>query len=349
MLTFIALGYQEHGGTEKFIRNFAQYLHQKGFKVRILLLTSKNYVDKTTGIQEYAEVKVLKIHSLPQLFVHRRVFRDFFDDGEETVITFHNIGNIASLLIPYRKNKIVINTRRREPYKGKHFAKQLILDIASHRADAIFGNSPHLVPSNKKLNAKYFWFTNGVDQIKFRKHKTVSEKKSFRIITISNLRREKNLNLLLEVASRLGSSFEFILVGEGEMRPILEKSIIKLNLNVKLLGERSDIVELLSNSDIYFHASNSEGFSNAVLEAMSLGLPVVAPLIPSIEFAVDNTSTLFHTNDIEEASKIILNLKNDRFAITKLGRANRKRVESRFIEKNIFEEIVERIKALKNN
>lgn len=59
-----------------------------------------------------------------------------------------------------------------------------------------------------------------------------------------------------------------------------------LHENVKLIGEVRDINSLLSASDLYLHSSKTEGMPNAVLEAMSIGLPVVATDIPGIREAV---------------------------------------------------------------
>lgn len=55
---------------------------------------------------------------------------------------------------------------------------------------------------------------------------------------------------------------------------------------VRLLGEVADVSTLLSGVDLYLHSSRYEGVPNAVLEAMSMALPVVATYIPGIEEAV---------------------------------------------------------------
>ena len=69
-----------------------------------------------------------------------------------------------------------------------------------------------------------------------------------------------------------------LLVGKGRYEPKLLKLIKKMKLeeNVKLLGYRSDIVKILSITDIYLASSLREGLPVNVMEAMYMGLPIIA-------------------------------------------------------------------------
>jgi len=91
----------------------------------------------------------------------------------------------------------------------------------------------------------------------------------------------KNYPLFLRAASRLAPDFpavEFLLVGDGFLRPSLEKLAAQLGLEgrVKFLGERHDIAAVLASMDVSVVPSFSESLSNAVLESMAAGVPVVA-------------------------------------------------------------------------
>ncbi|HVT25853.1 MAG TPA: glycosyltransferase, partial [Rhizomicrobium sp.] len=70
----------------------------------------------------------------------------------------------------------------------------------------------------------------------------------------------------------------FLLVGDGELRPELERAARTLGLGDAALfpGERADVPALLSRCAAAVSASTSEGLSNAVMEAMAAALPVVA-------------------------------------------------------------------------
>jgi glycosyltransferase involved in cell wall biosynthesis len=93
--------------------------------------------------------------------------------------------------------------------------------------------------------------------------------------------RVKNHPALLRAAATLLQDIqevEFILVGDGRLRPELEKMAEQLGItgHVVFLGERPDIRAVLASLDISVLTSTSESMPNAVLEAMAAGLPVVA-------------------------------------------------------------------------
>ena len=92
----------------------------------------------------------------------------------------------------------------------------------------------------------------------------------------------------------LGINLKFDLVGEGPERQRLTYTIHDLGLNdhVTLHGRlpQEKIREILQNSDVYLSSSVSEGISNAVLEAMSCGLPVVTTECGGMREAVTNGS-----------------------------------------------------------
>jgi L-malate glycosyltransferase len=91
----------------------------------------------------------------------------------------------------------------------------------------------------------------------------------------------KNYPGLLHAAARLVPRFptlEFLLVGDGPLRPELEKMSRNLGLDrkVRFLGDRQDVPAVLASLDISVLPSFSESSSNSVLESMAAGLPVVA-------------------------------------------------------------------------
>jgi glycosyltransferase involved in cell wall biosynthesis len=91
----------------------------------------------------------------------------------------------------------------------------------------------------------------------------------------------KNHRLLLQAAAQLRGKFpalEFVLVGDGPLRPELEREAEKLEIRdqVLFLGDRRDIPEVLASLDVSVLPSASESLSNAIIESMAAGVPVVA-------------------------------------------------------------------------
>lgn len=89
---------------------------------------------------------------------------------------------------------------------------------------------------------------------------------------------------LVEAMARLRDrrpELKLLIAGDGELRPRLEDRIGELGLcsQVKLLGARDDVPDLLAASDMVAISSFSEGTSLALMEAMALSKPIVATAI----------------------------------------------------------------------
>lgn len=118
------------------------------------------------------------------------------------------------------------------------------------------------------------------------------EDKDILIGAIGRLSEQKGHLYLLEAISKLKSSHpvKCVLIGEGPMRGFLEDMARKLGLGdiVTFAGEQENIPGWLSALDIFALPSLWEGLPNALLEAMALGLPVVATRVDGIPEAVSH-------------------------------------------------------------
>jgi L-malate glycosyltransferase len=89
----------------------------------------------------------------------------------------------------------------------------------------------------------------------------------------------KNHPVFLRAAAKLLKQFpqtEFVLVGDGPLRPELEQMATELGIKDKVLfaGERHDIPAMLASIDVSVLVSSSESLSNVILESMAAGAPV---------------------------------------------------------------------------
>ena len=127
---------------------------------------------------------------------------------------------------------------------------------------------------------------NGIDINKFKFNEKSRKKirselgleNQFCVIHVGAFREQKNHLFLLEVFKHIVEmkpNSTLLLVGSGKLLPEIETKIEELGIrkNVILLGNRSDISDLLSASDAFLFPSLYEGFPNAVLEAQTSGLP----------------------------------------------------------------------------
>jgi glycosyltransferase involved in cell wall biosynthesis len=91
----------------------------------------------------------------------------------------------------------------------------------------------------------------------------------------------KNHSGFLRIAAQIHQRMphvEFLLVGDGPLRPELEREAASLGLGASaiFLGDRQDMPAVLASMDVAVLTSDSESLSNVILEAMAAGLPVVA-------------------------------------------------------------------------
>jgi len=159
------------------------------------------------------------------------------------------------------------------------------------------------------------------------------------IVVVGNLIRYKGhvdlLDALKRAKSRLPADWKLLLVGRddgmgAELRSMTEQ--MGLADNVLFLGLRNDTPSLLEASDIGILCSHQEGFSNAVLEGMAAGLPmIVTDVGGNPEAVVDGvTGLVVPPRDPMHLAETIMRLADNSAMRRQLGEAGRERVVEHF-------------------
>ncbi|MFO0807872.1 MAG: glycosyltransferase [Gemmataceae bacterium] len=121
---------------------------------------------------------------------------------------------------------------------------------------------------------------NGVDLTRFESLPTPPRRaRTLRVGVVANLRPVKGIDVFTRAAALIDNpAVSFAVAGEGEQRPELERLIADLGLDnrFRLIGNIADVPSFLANLDVVVLPSHAEGMSNAILEAMAAGRPVVA-------------------------------------------------------------------------
>lgn len=143
------------------------------------------------------------------------------------------------------------------------------------------------------------------------------DKNTFDYIHIGRLTPIKNQNMLLHafaiVKKECGNS-RLIIAGDGELRNKLETIAQELNIidSVSFLGNRADIPELLSQSDVFVLSSNSEACPVTVIEAMASSVAVVATNVGAIAEQIGSDKMLSEKEDTNAlAANLILIQKSE--------------------------------------
>jgi glycosyltransferase involved in cell wall biosynthesis len=116
------------------------------------------------------------------------------------------------------------------------------------------------------------------------------------LLVVAALFQRKGVDVLLDALARLaddGLRPALWIAGQGPARPALEKQARELGLDhqVRFLGERGDIADLLAACDVFILPSRSEGLGVAALEAMAAGRAIVATRVGGLAEAVVDEST----------------------------------------------------------
>ncbi len=126
----------------------------------------------------------------------------------------------------------------------------------------------------------------------------------------------------------------FVIAGEGELRPALERTIKDhaLEKHVVLAGFRPDVLSLHKAFDMFVMSSVTEGLGTSVLDAMACGKPVVATTAGGIpEVVVDEeTGVLVPPRDHHALAHAIVRLLNDADLRRRMGHAGLVRVRRKF-------------------
>ncbi len=156
-------------------------------------------------------------------------------------------------------------------------------------------------------------------------------------VFVGRLAPEKGLRTLIDawpIVRRTHPTAQLTLIGEGPDRSPLEAQIARLGLAdaVELPGASPSPTALLAAADLFVLPSREEGMSIALLEAMAMGIPLVATAIPgNLKLVADEVhGRLAPPDDPEGLARAIVAQWTDPEAARRMGREARARVIERY-------------------
>ena len=153
------------------------------------------------------------------------------------------------------------------------------------------------------------------------------------LISVGRLVPQKNQQLLIDSFAAIADkhpTYQLVIYGEGLLRDSLQQRIRQLGMEERILlpGRTKDIIRRLAEARIFCLSSTHEGMSNAMIEAVCVGLPVVTTRVSGVEELVtDGENGLVVQEDISAYSAALDRLMNDNTLQEQMGRNGRQRAE----------------------
>ena len=323
------------GGLERILTDIARH-HDSVETVPVFLAMREvgRFADeiRRTGCPVHLLQPAGRIGQISQMV---RLFREGRFDVVHTHNTYPHL--YASLAARLAGVPVVVNTRHGQR-AGHGWKSRTQFRWASHLIDRIIAVSDDAarlcVEADGVAARKVIRIWNGIDLGDFSFTGPAAAPIA---ISVARLSAEKDFPTLLRavaLAIREVPDLQLKLVGDGPERANLEGLTRELGITscVEFLGERTDVPNLLAQAGFFVSSSLTEGISLTLLEAMAVGLPVVATAVggnPEI-VAVGVTGQLVPPADPESLAQAIVTMCHNEAHWSALGQAGRDRVAEHF-------------------
>jgi len=306
----------------------------------------------------------IKVHALntrkgiPDLFAFSKLLRILRKEKPQVLQTWLYHADLFGLLAAkIARIKIIawnircscVDTRKYS--LGKRLILKLLIKL-SNLPTVVIANAKAGMDVHKKIGyraRRWEIINNGFDidffNPKFLKKNELKKKffgdANFTLIgsvaRFDELKDHKNLLRAIKVfvdKYAAADNVKFALVGSGTNdNPFLQGLIKTMGTESKVmtLGERNDIPDIMSSSDIYCSSSSSEGFPNTIGESMACGVPCVATDAGDSAFLIDTTGIIVPIKDpaaLAAAWHEMISIGEE--GRQKLGILARKRIETDF-------------------
>lgn len=328
------------GGTEKQMTELIRRLDPRKFKLHAVCLKRTGaylprVLERAASVVEFPIFGFARVDTLRQLARFARWCRR---ERIAIVQTCDFYSNVFGLPGAFLGGVGVRIGSRRELNPDKTPAQIRVQRLAYRFATRLVANSPSAARilieegvDKRTVNV----IPNGLDASAYSSRPARGPIR--RVVTVANLRPEKNHETLITAASLIAHScpeLRYRIVGDGSRRQDLEAlaRIKGVDQIVEFTGHRDDIPAILATSDLFVLPSRSEAFPNGAIEAMAAGLPVVASAVGGLRDLIDpgRTGILVRPGDPQLLAATLAGLYQDPERAWEIGAAARAEVLARY-------------------
>lgn len=276
----------ERGGMQRVLSLIANYaVNERGIKVSIICLKDDVIeYDLDNKIRIFTPPFPYKQGLINKVKTFMFLLYCLFKIKPRRVLSCNEVYNPFAILACRLLNRKIIISDRSNPFKELRKNVQRFRKVCYPLAHGIIAQTQTAkeVALGKGYNKNIVVIPNPLRYIN-DDYPKLNEKV---IITVGRLIKTKNIDELIEIFKELDESrdWELHILGDGLERENLEGIAQTLNNRIKFFGQVKDVDFYLSKASIFAFTSVSEGFPNALSEAIAYPLPVIAydcPVGPS--------------------------------------------------------------------
>lgn len=188
---------------------------------------------------------------------------------------------------------------------------------------------------------------NGIKDSYFVNHRNIGQS-PFKIMTLSRFDYPKNMDCMFRIAKNLAGrdDVRFIWVGDGEDKERLEQQTRVENVPIDFIGFTTDPMKYLLSSDLYLSTSRFEGLPYGLIEAASVGLPIVASDVKGNNEVVQDGYNGFLFKEESEAIKQIETILSDKMKYQQMSIASIDFFKKNFTEEKMIRSLVNEYRKL---
>ena len=276
-ISFI-IGGMTRGGAERVISILANQYAKDGWDVDIVMMLDyvvKYELDERINLINMTVDKKNKFKSAPKWVIS---FRSYVRKRRpDVIVSFVARINIVVLLSTLGMRVPIVISERNDPFAdGRSKGIDILTKVLYPKAKVI------VFQTKRALNH----FSGGIRKLGIIIPNPISTEccashSTKKIVSVGRLAPQKNQKMLIEAFSefvKYHNDYSLYIYGEGSLRRELEQLIknLKLENNVFLPGNVPDIHHQIADAEMFVLSSDYEGLSNALLEAMMMGLPCIS-------------------------------------------------------------------------
>jgi len=316
----------EEGGVEKNLINICNGLSNNQ-KISIITANKnkkKLFKKEVKFISATTNFLSKKNRIVKGIFCVYLLFKNY-NSQKTTIVAFQS--NILAIIVSKILNyKVIIRSNQSPVNYANNFIKRKIMSFFFKRADKIIVNSNDFKKEFKKFfNLDTFVIYNLIESRNqlvglSKKHVNYNffsnSKKVLNILSVGRLVTQKNQITILKALNLIKNKreFRFYLIGKGSEYINLKKYIDKKELNdhVRILNFKQNIYPYYRKADLFILSSLYEGLPNTLIEALTLGIPIISSDCKTGPKEILNKKKygiLYKIKDYKTLSKLLLKSK----------------------------------------